>query len=226
MPSPSPTLGPGINLNQAATASLPHLLTNGSAAAVQQHQQLLSAMQQPQLVSPQSSLVTATAQPNSAPSHQPPQRSSHHQQHNHHYSVTSHTHGTVHCRHRSFRLCKMLGRVSRFKILSVFYQVPEKHNQNGLLNGTESSLNVINRLAASNSDITITSTHGSPQQHQHPKSLSSSMSVQHSSSNGSGGGTQHSRSSPTSDFLADSPSKLILYGLVIRRILKRGYGVA
>ncbi|XP_021929716.1 POU domain, class 6, transcription factor 2-like isoform X3 [Zootermopsis nevadensis] len=171
VPSPSPTLGPGINLNQAATASLPHLLTNGSAAAVQQHQQLLSAMQQPQLVSPQSSLVTATAQPNSAPSHQPPQRSSHHQQHNHHYSV------------------------------------PEKHNQNGLLNGTESSLNVINRLAASNSDITITSTHGSPQQHQHPKSLSSSMSVQHSSSNGSGGGTQHSRSSPTSDFLADSPNQ-------------------
>jgi hypothetical protein len=89
VPSPSPTLGPGINLNQAATASLPHLLTNGSSAAVQQHQQLLSAMQQPQLVTPQSSLVTAAAQPNSAPSHQPPQRSSHHQQHNHHYSVAN-----------------------------------------------------------------------------------------------------------------------------------------
>ncbi|XP_023724001.1 POU domain, class 6, transcription factor 2 isoform X2 [Cryptotermes secundus] len=175
VPSPGPTLGPGINLNQAATASLPHLLTNGSTSAVQQHQQLLSAMQQPQLVTPQSSLVAATAQPNSAPSHQPTQRLSHHQQHNHHYSV------------------------------------PEKHHQNGLLNGTESSLNVINRLAASNSDITITSTHGSPQQ-QHPKSSSSSSSstsLQHSSSNGSGGGggTQHSRSSPTSDFLADSPNQ-------------------
>jgi len=89
VPSPSPTLGHGINLNQAATASLPHLLTNGSTAAVQQHQQLLSAMQQPQLVTPQSALVTATAQPSSAPSHQPSQRSSHHQQHNHHYSVNS-----------------------------------------------------------------------------------------------------------------------------------------
>jgi hypothetical protein len=87
VPSPSPTLGHGINLNQAATASLPHLLTNGSTAAVQQHQQLLSAMQQPQLVTPQSALVTATAQPSSVPSHQPSQRSSHHQQHNHHYSV-------------------------------------------------------------------------------------------------------------------------------------------
>ncbi|GFG29138.1 hypothetical protein Cfor_12663 [Coptotermes formosanus] len=168
--STGPTLGPGINLNQAATASLPHLLTNGSTAAVQQHQQLLSAMQQPQLVSPPSALVTATAQPSSTPSHQPSQRSSHHQQHNHHYS-------------------------------------------NGLLNGTESSLNVINRLAASNSDITITSTHGSPQQQQqHPKSSSSSSSstsLHHSSSNGSGGGggTQHSRSSPTSDFLADSPNQ-------------------
>ena len=97
-------------------------------------------------------------------------------------------------------------------------QISEKHHQNGLLNGTESSLNVINRLAASNSDITITSTHASPQQaqqQQHVKSSSSSSSstsLQHSSSNGSGGGggggTQHSRSSPTSDFLADSPSKL------------------
>jgi hypothetical protein len=94
VPSPGPTLGPGINLNQAATASLPHLLTNGSTSAIQQHQQLLSAMQQPQLVTPQSSLVTATAQPNSAPSHQPTQRLSHHQQHNHHYSVTFHILGS------------------------------------------------------------------------------------------------------------------------------------
>lgn len=89
-----------------------------------------------------------------------------------------------------------------------------------MLNGTESSLNVINRLAASNSDITITSTHGSPQQQHHPQSSSSSSSstsLQHSSSNGNGGGggTQHSRSSPTSDFLADSPSKLVAYGLLI-----------
>jgi hypothetical protein len=102
--------------------------------------------------------------------------------------------------------------------------VTEKHHQNGLLNGTESSLNVINRLAASNSDITITSTHGSPQQ-QHPKSSSSSSSstsLQHSSSNGSGGGggTQHSRNSPTSDFLADSPSKLLDAGLLIPQIWK------
>jgi hypothetical protein len=103
------------------------------------------------------------------------------------------------------------------KLTNILYQVSEKLHQNGLLNGTESSLNVINRLAASNSDITITSTHGSPhqQQQQHPKSSSSSSSstsLQHSSSNGSaggGGGTQHSRSSPTSDFLADSPSKLV-----------------
>ncbi|PSN46514.1 hypothetical protein C0J52_09030 [Blattella germanica] len=66
VPSPSPTLGPGLNLNQAATASLPHLLTNGNSA-VQQHQQLLNAMQQPQLVTPQPSLMTPTAQPNSTP---------------------------------------------------------------------------------------------------------------------------------------------------------------
>ncbi|XP_069698909.1 POU domain, class 6, transcription factor 2 isoform X2 [Periplaneta americana] len=179
VPSPSPTLGPGINLNPAAAASLPHLLTNGSTAAVQQHQQLLSAMQQPQLLPQQPSLLPATAQQNSVSNHQAPQRSSHHQQHNHHYSV------------------------------------PDKHHQNGLLNGTESSLNVINRLAASNSDITITSTHASPQQQQqqHAKSSSSSSStsLQHSSSNGSGGGggggTQHSRGSPTSDFLADSPNQ-------------------
>ena len=93
VPSPGPTLGPGLNLNQAATASLPHLLTNGNSA-VQQHQQLLNAMQQPQLVTPQPSLVTPTAQPNSAVSHQSSQRPSHHQQHNHHYSVS--------CSHSNF----------------------------------------------------------------------------------------------------------------------------
>ncbi|KAJ9585940.1 hypothetical protein L9F63_020417 [Diploptera punctata] len=159
VPSPGPNLGPGLNLNQAATASLPHLLTNGNSA-VQQHQQLLNAMQQPQLVTPQPSMVSQTSQQNSASNHQSSQRPSHHQPHNHHYSMT------------------------------------EKHHQNGLLNGTESSLNVINRLAASNSDITITSTHASPQQQaqqQHAKSSSSSSSST---------SLQHS-----SNFLADSPNQ-------------------
>nr|CAD7407149.1 unnamed protein product [Timema cristinae] len=66
------------------------------------------------------------------------------------------------------------------------------------MNGSESSISAINRLAANNSDITITSTHPAPQ-----NLHKSSLSV-HTSSNGS---SQHNRSSPPVDFLADSPSK-------------------
>nr|CAD7458538.1 unnamed protein product [Timema tahoe] len=77
--------------------------------------------------------------------------------------------------------------------------IPEKHHPNGvMMNGSESSISAINRLAANNSDITITSTHPAPQ-----NLHKSSLSV-HTSSNGS---SQHNRSSPPVDFLADSPNQ-------------------
>nr|CAD7259635.1 unnamed protein product [Timema shepardi] len=151
VPSPNPV---GLGLNPTAN-SLPHLLTNG--VTVSQHQQLLNAMQQPQMVPPPQPLSTPT-QHSSGPSHPPQQRSSH----NHHYSI------------------------------------PEKHHPNGVMNSSESSISAITRLAANNSDITITSTHPAPQ-NLHKSSLS-----MHTSSNGS---SQHNRSSPPVDFLADSPNQ-------------------
>nr|CAD7428301.1 unnamed protein product [Timema monikensis] len=151
VPSPNPV---GLGLNSTAN-SLPHLLTNG--VTVSQHQQLLNAMQQPQMV-PLPQPLSAPTQHSSGPSHPPQQRSSH----NHHYSI------------------------------------PEKHHPNDVMNGSESSISAINRLAANNSDITITSTHPAPQ-NLHKSSLS-----MHTSSNGS---SQHNRSSPPVDFLADSPNQ-------------------
>lgn len=81
--------------------------------------------------------------------------------------------------------------------IHIFQMMPEKHHhQNGMMNGSDSSMNVINRLAANNSDITITTTQPPSSQGQHKNGTN---------------GNSHNRSSPTADFLADSPSKKMYF---------------
>ncbi|XP_058794587.1 POU domain, class 6, transcription factor 1 isoform X3 [Phymastichus coffea] len=131
----SPSLGPSLGINPAA---LPHLLSNNTAS-----QQLLSAMQPQQLLQAAQAQAQAVAQQQAVSQQQqqqqqpllaasPPQHSHRHQSHINHYAQ----------------------------------QQSEKHHrdrveQSSPLNGSAvSAATALNRLAASNGEITITTSHG------------------------------------------------------------------
>ncbi|XP_019889389.1 POU domain, class 6, transcription factor 1 isoform X3 [Ooceraea biroi] len=126
----SPSLASGLGLNPAA---LPHLLSNSSAS-----QQLLSAMQPQQLLQAAQAAQAQAAQAVQAvqASQQPllttsPQQHSHrHTSHINHYTSTEKHHR-------------------------------ERHEQSSpLTESVVSAASALNRLAASNGEITITTTHG------------------------------------------------------------------
>ncbi|XP_016840038.1 POU domain, class 6, transcription factor 1 isoform X4 [Nasonia vitripennis] len=146
----SPSLAPGLGINPAA---LPHLLSNSSASqqllSAMQPQQLLQAAQAAQAVQAQAQAVQAAAAQQAqqqaaqvaSQQQQQPLIATSPQQHPHRHS--SHTLNHYAQQQQSEKLHR------------------ERVEQSSPLNGSAvSAASALNRLAASNGEITITTTHG------------------------------------------------------------------